>query len=101
MQHWVKMVCYSNVSPFCPINKQLKVLLSEGEFVSAVQIAIAATDRFSKSTEVWTLSLQTLVDLESAEAEHLFQEGLRHVNPKVSVLQNLTNNDSSNNTIFK
>lgn len=60
--------------------------MSEGESVYAVQIAITATQRFSKSIEVWYLSLQTLVKLKSAEAGHLFQEALKHVNSKVRVL---------------
>ncbi|XP_056607400.1 U3 small nucleolar RNA-associated protein 6 homolog [Triplophysa dalaica] len=63
----------------------LKVLMSEGESVYAVQIAITATQRFSKSIEVWYLSLQTLVKLKSAEAGHLFQEALKHVNSKESL----------------
>uniref|UniRef100_A0A672QU99 U3 small nucleolar RNA-associated protein 6 homolog C-terminal domain-containing protein n=1 Tax=Sinocyclocheilus grahami TaxID=75366 RepID=A0A672QU99_SINGR len=63
------------------------VLLSSGDTVSATQIAITATQCFSQSFEMWSFSLQTLVQLESTEAGHLFQEALKHVNPKVAVLQ--------------
>ncbi|KAK9973197.1 hypothetical protein ABG768_023940 [Culter alburnus] len=63
----------------------LQVLLSSGDTVTATQIAIIATQRFSQSLEMWSFSLQTLVHLESAEAGHLFQEALKHVNPKESL----------------
>ncbi|XP_051568036.1 U3 small nucleolar RNA-associated protein 6 homolog [Myxocyprinus asiaticus] len=60
----------------------LQVLLLSGDTASATQIAITATQHFSQSVEMWSLSLQTLSHLESAEAGHLFQEALKHVNPK-------------------
>ncbi|XP_048054081.1 U3 small nucleolar RNA-associated protein 6 homolog [Megalobrama amblycephala] len=63
----------------------LQVLLSSGDTVTATQIAITATQHFSQSLEMWSFSLQTLVHLESAEAGHLFQEALKHVNPKESL----------------
>ncbi|XP_073708450.1 U3 small nucleolar RNA-associated protein 6 homolog [Garra rufa] len=63
----------------------LQVLLSSGDAVSATQVAIAATQHFSQSVEMWSFSLQTLVHLESTEAGHLFQEALKHVNPKESL----------------
>ncbi|KAI4889138.1 hypothetical protein NFI96_015137 [Prochilodus magdalenae] len=63
----------------------LQVLLSSGETESAAQVAIAATKRFSQSLETWSLSLQTLVRLERAEAGLLFQEALKNVNPKDSL----------------
>uniref|UniRef100_A0A8C1DQS6 UTP6 small subunit processome component n=1 Tax=Cyprinus carpio carpio TaxID=630221 RepID=A0A8C1DQS6_CYPCA len=66
------------------------VLLSSGDTVSATQIAITATQCFSQSVEMWSFSLQTLVQLESTEAGHLFQEALKHVNPKVVVVPQLT-----------
>uniref|UniRef100_A0A8C2EBL7 UTP6 small subunit processome component n=1 Tax=Cyprinus carpio TaxID=7962 RepID=A0A8C2EBL7_CYPCA len=68
----------------------LQVLLSSGDTVSATQIAITATQCFSQSVEMWSFSLQTLVQLESTEAGHLFQEALKHVNPKVVVVPQLT-----------
>uniref|UniRef100_A0A673N816 U3 small nucleolar RNA-associated protein 6 homolog n=1 Tax=Sinocyclocheilus rhinocerous TaxID=307959 RepID=A0A673N816_9TELE len=71
---------------FYRLKKQLQVLLSSGDTVSATQVAITATQRFSQSVEMWSFSLQTLVHLESTEAGHLFQEALKHVNPKVESL---------------
>uniref|UniRef100_A0A8C2D0N7 UTP6 small subunit processome component n=1 Tax=Cyprinus carpio TaxID=7962 RepID=A0A8C2D0N7_CYPCA len=70
---------------FYHLKKQLQVLLSSGDTVSATQIAITATQCFSQSLEMWIFSLQTLVHLESTEAGHLFQEALKHVNPKESL----------------
>ncbi|XP_062852641.1 U3 small nucleolar RNA-associated protein 6 homolog [Trichomycterus rosablanca] len=63
----------------------LEVLISSEETETAVQVAIAATKRFSQSLETWLLSLQTLVHLDTAETGSLFQEALKHVNPKESL----------------
>ncbi|MCI4375948.1 hypothetical protein PGIGA_G00115530 [Pangasianodon gigas] len=63
----------------------LEVLISSEKTEAAVQVAIAAAKRFSQSVETWTLSLQTLVRLESVEAGPLFQEALKLVNPKESL----------------
>ncbi|MCJ8730114.1 hypothetical protein PDJAM_G00114380 [Pangasius djambal] len=63
----------------------LEVLISSERKEAAVQVAIAAAKRFSQSVETWTLSLQTLVRLESEEAGPLFQEALKLVNPKDSL----------------
>ncbi|XP_030638289.1 U3 small nucleolar RNA-associated protein 6 homolog [Chanos chanos] len=63
----------------------LQVLQSSGDNEHAVQVAIAATQRFNQSVETWSLSLQTLVKLGSEEAGRLFQEALKHVNPKESL----------------
>ncbi|XP_017337040.1 U3 small nucleolar RNA-associated protein 6 homolog [Ictalurus punctatus] len=60
----------------------LEVLISSEKTQAAIQVAIAAAKRFSKSVEMWTLSLQTLVRLESEEAGPLFQEAMKLVNPK-------------------
>uniref|UniRef100_A0A672LZP2 UTP6 small subunit processome component n=1 Tax=Sinocyclocheilus grahami TaxID=75366 RepID=A0A672LZP2_SINGR len=77
----------------------LQVLLSSGNTVSATQVAIIATQRFSQSVEMWSFSLQTLVHLESAEVGHLFQEALKHVNPKVTVVPQLPLSGTSSNTV--
>uniref|UniRef100_A0A673KB76 UTP6 small subunit processome component n=1 Tax=Sinocyclocheilus rhinocerous TaxID=307959 RepID=A0A673KB76_9TELE len=69
---------YKNWATFYLLKKQLQVLLSSGDTVSATQIAITATQCFSQSVEMWSFSLQTLVQLESTEAGHLFQEALKH-----------------------
>uniref|UniRef100_A0A672QU55 UTP6 small subunit processome component n=1 Tax=Sinocyclocheilus grahami TaxID=75366 RepID=A0A672QU55_SINGR len=79
----------------------LQVLLSSGDTVSATQIAITATQCFSQSFEMWSFSLQTLVQLESTEAGHLFQEALKHVNPKVAVVPQLPLSGTSSNSRFK
>ncbi|KAG5278961.1 hypothetical protein AALO_G00104630 [Alosa alosa] len=63
----------------------LEASLSSGDEEATAQIATAATRRFSQSPETWSLALQTLVKLGSAEAGGLFQEALGHVNPKESL----------------
>ncbi|KAI5613768.1 U3 small nucleolar RNA-associated protein 6-like [Silurus asotus] len=63
----------------------LEVLISCGNTEAGVQVAIAAARRFSQSVETWTVTLQTLVHLESEEAGPLFQEALKLVNPKDSL----------------
>uniref|UniRef100_A0A4W4EJG1 U3 small nucleolar RNA-associated protein 6 homolog C-terminal domain-containing protein n=1 Tax=Electrophorus electricus TaxID=8005 RepID=A0A4W4EJG1_ELEEL len=63
----------------------LQVLLSVGHMDTATQVAIAATKCFSQSVEIWSLSLQTLVHVKSGEVGSLFQEALKHVNPKDSL----------------
>ncbi|XP_060774568.1 U3 small nucleolar RNA-associated protein 6 homolog isoform X2 [Neoarius graeffei] len=63
----------------------LDVLISSEKTEVAVQVAVEATKRFSQSVETWTLSLQTLVQLQSEEAGPLFQEALKLVNPKDSL----------------
>uniref|UniRef100_A0A673N827 U3 small nucleolar RNA-associated protein 6 homolog n=1 Tax=Sinocyclocheilus rhinocerous TaxID=307959 RepID=A0A673N827_9TELE len=78
----------------------LQVLLSSGDTVSATQVAITATQRFSQSVEMWSFSLQTLVHLESTEAGHLFQEALKHVNPKVAVVPQLPLSGTSSKSRF-
>uniref|UniRef100_A0A672QU62 UTP6 small subunit processome component n=1 Tax=Sinocyclocheilus grahami TaxID=75366 RepID=A0A672QU62_SINGR len=65
-----------------------------------LQIAITATQCFSQSFEMWSFSLQTLVQLESTEAGHLFQEALKHVNPKVAVVPQLPLSGTSSNSRF-
>uniref|UniRef100_A0A671KW96 UTP6 small subunit processome component n=1 Tax=Sinocyclocheilus anshuiensis TaxID=1608454 RepID=A0A671KW96_9TELE len=85
---------------FYLLKKQLQVLLSSGDTVSATQIAITATQCFSQSFEMWSFSLQTLVQLESTEAGHLFQEALKHVNPKVAVVPQLPLSGTSSNSRF-
>uniref|UniRef100_A0A4W4EMM9 UTP6 small subunit processome component n=1 Tax=Electrophorus electricus TaxID=8005 RepID=A0A4W4EMM9_ELEEL len=68
----------------CCLVPQLQVLLSVGHMDTATQVAIAATKCFSQSVEIWSLSLQTLVHVKSGEVGSLFQEALKHVNPKVT-----------------
>lgn len=74
---------WSNVV-FSLLSSQLDILIHSEKTEAAVQVAVAAAKRFSQSVEMWTLSLQTLVRLESVEAEPLFQEALKLVNPKVT-----------------
>ncbi|XP_064180277.1 U3 small nucleolar RNA-associated protein 6 homolog [Anguilla rostrata] len=65
--------------------KWLQVLVAAGDTESASRVAMAATKRFSQSVQTWSCSLQLLVQLGSADAGRLFQEALKHVNPKESL----------------
>ncbi|KAF7659958.1 hypothetical protein LDENG_00290460 [Lucifuga dentata] len=63
----------------------LQILLSSGDAEGAATVVIAATQRYSQSVAVWSLSLQTLMQLGSGDTGRLFQEALTHVNPKESL----------------
>lgn len=62
---------------------KLQMLLSTGDAERAASVAMAATQRHSQSVSVWSLSLQTLMQLGSGDMGRLFQEALALVNPKV------------------
>uniref|UniRef100_A0A673CZV3 UTP6 small subunit processome component n=1 Tax=Sphaeramia orbicularis TaxID=375764 RepID=A0A673CZV3_9TELE len=61
------------------------ILLSSGDAEGAASVAMAATQRYSQSVSVWSLSLQTLIQLGSADVGKLFQDALTHVDPKESL----------------
>uniref|UniRef100_A0A8C9T6P8 UTP6 small subunit processome component n=1 Tax=Scleropages formosus TaxID=113540 RepID=A0A8C9T6P8_SCLFO len=68
------------------LKEKVKVLQSTGDADGATRVAVAATKRFSQSVETWSCSLQTLMELGSANVDELFQEALKHVNPKVTLM---------------
>uniref|UniRef100_A0A8C5EH21 UTP6 small subunit processome component n=1 Tax=Gouania willdenowi TaxID=441366 RepID=A0A8C5EH21_GOUWI len=61
----------------------LEILLLSGDAEGAARVAMTATQRYSQSVSVWSLSLQTLMQLGSGDIGRLFQDALTHVNPKV------------------
>lgn len=63
----------------------LQILLSSGHKAGAANVAMAATQRFSQSVPMWSLSLQTLMQLGNENVCKLFQEALTKVNPKDSL----------------
>ncbi|KAL1005958.1 hypothetical protein UPYG_G00066160 [Umbra pygmaea] len=63
----------------------LQVLLSSGHSEQAVAVAMGATQRFSQSANVWCMALQIVIQLGSGDAGKLFQDALKHVNPKDSL----------------
>lgn len=69
--------------PTCSPCHQLQILLSSGDAEGAASVAMAATQRYSQSVSVWSLSLQKLMQLGSGDVGRLFQDALTHVNPKV------------------
>uniref|UniRef100_A0A8C5EI80 UTP6 small subunit processome component n=1 Tax=Gouania willdenowi TaxID=441366 RepID=A0A8C5EI80_GOUWI len=66
-----------------PPCEQLEILLLSGDAEGAARVAMTATQRYSQSVSVWSLSLQTLMQLGSGDIGRLFQDALTHVNPKV------------------
>uniref|UniRef100_A0A672GDW7 U3 small nucleolar RNA-associated protein 6 homolog C-terminal domain-containing protein n=1 Tax=Salarias fasciatus TaxID=181472 RepID=A0A672GDW7_SALFA len=72
----------TNVEELCCRCDQLQILLSLGDAEGAAGVAMAATQRFSQSLPLWSLSLQTLVQLGSGDVGRLFQDAFTHVNPK-------------------
>uniref|UniRef100_A0A7N6A5R3 UTP6 small subunit processome component n=1 Tax=Anabas testudineus TaxID=64144 RepID=A0A7N6A5R3_ANATE len=73
---------YGNSQHDVPLCDQLQILLSSGDAEGAASVAMAATQRFSQSVSVWSLSLQTLIQLGSGDVSRLFQDALTLVNPK-------------------
>eukprot|EP00063_Salmo_salar_P011469 XP_013986304.1 PREDICTED: U3 small nucleolar RNA-associated protein 6 homolog [Salmo salar] len=63
----------------------LQVLLSSGDSEQTAAVAMAATQRYRQSVDVWCLALQTMVHLGSGATGKLFQDALTHVNPKLSL----------------
>uniref|UniRef100_A0A671UFP9 UTP6 small subunit processome component n=1 Tax=Sparus aurata TaxID=8175 RepID=A0A671UFP9_SPAAU len=68
---------------------KLQILLSSGDAEGAASVAMVAAQRYSQSVSMWSLSLQTLMQLGSGEVGRLFQEALTHINPKVLPLWQL------------
>uniref|UniRef100_A0A671UB86 UTP6 small subunit processome component n=1 Tax=Sparus aurata TaxID=8175 RepID=A0A671UB86_SPAAU len=64
---------------------KLQILLSSGDAEGAASVAMVAAQRYSQSVSMWSLSLQTLMQLGSGEVGRLFQEALTHINPKESL----------------
>ncbi|XP_040000819.1 U3 small nucleolar RNA-associated protein 6 homolog [Xiphias gladius] len=63
----------------------LQILLSSGDAEGGASVAMAAMQRYSQSVSVWSLGLQTLMQLGSGDMGGLFQDALKHVNPKESL----------------
>ncbi|KAM3864743.1 U3 small nucleolar RNA-associated protein 6 homolog [Diretmus argenteus] len=63
----------------------LQILLSSGDAEGAATVAMAATQRYSQSVAVWSLSLQTLMQLGRGDLGRLFQEALALISPKESL----------------
>ncbi|XP_075899336.1 U3 small nucleolar RNA-associated protein 6 homolog [Nelusetta ayraudi] len=63
----------------------LQILLSMGDAEGAAAVAREAVQRHSQSVSVWSLGLQTLIQLESADVGQLFRDALAHVDPKESL----------------
>uniref|UniRef100_A0A8C7V2X4 UTP6 small subunit processome component n=1 Tax=Oncorhynchus mykiss TaxID=8022 RepID=A0A8C7V2X4_ONCMY len=62
-----------------------KVNISNRDSEQTAAVAMAATQRYRQSVDVWCLALQTMVHLGSGATGKLFQDALKHVNPKLSL----------------
>ncbi|PWA32749.1 hypothetical protein CCH79_00012432 [Gambusia affinis] len=63
----------------------LEILLSSGDAEAAATLALSATQRYNQSVSVWSLCLQTLMQLGCGDMAKLFHDALTHVNPKESL----------------
>uniref|UniRef100_A0A3B5AD93 UTP6 small subunit processome component n=1 Tax=Stegastes partitus TaxID=144197 RepID=A0A3B5AD93_9TELE len=63
----------------------LQLLLSSGDTEGAASVAMTATQRYSQSVSMWSLSLPTLMQLGSGDMGKHFQDALANVNPKESL----------------
>ncbi|XP_077460406.1 U3 small nucleolar RNA-associated protein 6 homolog [Stigmatopora argus] len=63
----------------------VQILLSSGDVEGAAIKAMAVTQRYSQSVSAWTMGLQTLIQLEKVDSRQLFQDALRHIDPKESL----------------
>uniref|UniRef100_A0A8C8M0S3 UTP6 small subunit processome component n=1 Tax=Oncorhynchus tshawytscha TaxID=74940 RepID=A0A8C8M0S3_ONCTS len=77
-----------------PQHRYLQVLLSSGDSEQTAAVAMAATQRYRQSVDVWCLALQTMVHLGSGATGKLFQDALKHVNPKVHTHTRISCNSS-------
>uniref|UniRef100_A0AAQ6A845 UTP6 small subunit processome component n=1 Tax=Amphiprion ocellaris TaxID=80972 RepID=A0AAQ6A845_AMPOC len=67
------------------LKEKLQILLSSGDTEGAASVAMTATRRYSQSVSMWSLSLQTLIQLGSGDIGKHFQDALTNVNPKESL----------------
>uniref|UniRef100_A0A8C4E9M2 UTP6 small subunit processome component n=1 Tax=Dicentrarchus labrax TaxID=13489 RepID=A0A8C4E9M2_DICLA len=77
---WERLKRKTNVQE---LKEKLQILLSSGDAEGAASVAMAATQLYSQSVSVWSLSLQTMMQLGSGDVGKLFQDALTRVNPKV------------------
>ncbi|CAK6953435.1 U3 small nucleolar RNA-associated protein 6 homolog [Scomber scombrus] len=65
--------------------KWLQILISSADVEGAASVAMAVPQRYNQSVSMWTLSLQTLMQLGSGDVGRLFQDAFKHINPKESL----------------
>ncbi|NWH64187.1 UTP6 protein, partial [Geococcyx californianus] len=60
----------------------LQLLLECSLFEKAMEVAEAATKRFSQSVEMWQMRLQVLIQLKSGDVAQCFEEAVKHMKSK-------------------
>ncbi|NXC12289.1 UTP6 protein, partial [Corythaeola cristata] len=72
----------SSLLPEALYKQWLQLLLESNLFEKAMEVAEAATKRFSLSVEAWQMRLQVLIQLKSDDVSQCFEEAIRHVKSK-------------------
>ncbi|NXP13698.1 UTP6 protein, partial [Thinocorus orbignyianus] len=72
----------SNLLPEALYKQWLQLLLESNLSEKAVEVAEAATKRFSLSVETWQVRLQVLIQLKSDDVTQCFEEAVKHVKSK-------------------
>ncbi|KFW92248.1 U3 small nucleolar RNA-associated protein 6, partial [Phalacrocorax carbo] len=72
----------SSLLPEALYKQWLQLLLESSLFEKAMEMAEAATKRFSHSVEMWQMRLQVLIQLKSDDVTQCFEEAVKHVKSK-------------------
>uniref|UniRef100_A0A663LZD3 UTP6 small subunit processome component n=1 Tax=Athene cunicularia TaxID=194338 RepID=A0A663LZD3_ATHCN len=72
----------SSLLPEALYKQWLQLLLESNLFEKAMEVAEAATERFSLSVETWQMRLQVLIQLKSDSVTQCFEEAVKHVKSK-------------------
>ncbi|PKU28581.1 hypothetical protein llap_21115 [Limosa lapponica baueri] len=72
----------SSLLPEALYKQWLQLLLESNLFEKAVEVAEAATKRFSLSVETWQMRLQVLIQLKSDDVTQCFEEAIKHIKSK-------------------
>ncbi|NXG17852.1 UTP6 protein, partial [Grallaria varia] len=72
----------SNLLPEALYKQWLQLLLESSLSEKAVEVAEAATRRFSLSVETWQMRLRVLIQLQREDVTQCFEEAIKHVKSK-------------------
>ncbi|NXY75468.1 UTP6 protein, partial [Glareola pratincola] len=72
----------SSLLPEALYKQWLQLLLESNLCEKAMEVAEAATKRFSLSVEMWQVRLQVLIQLKSDDVTQCFEEAIKHVKSK-------------------
>ncbi|NXK95929.1 UTP6 protein, partial [Formicarius rufipectus] len=75
----------SSLLPEALYKQWLQLLLESSLSEKAVEVAEAATSRFSLSVDMWQMRLQVLIQLQREEVTQCFEEAVKHIKSKGSL----------------